>query len=65
MYIGDGWHYLGEIIAEPEKDVYLVGTDTGEEVVLDVYLYDGTIVIGSYVDGEYIDGYWMAEHYGS
>ena len=63
MYIGDEWYYLGEISAELEKDVYLVETDAGEEVILDAYSYDGTIVIGLYVDGEYIDEYWMVEHY--
>lgn len=34
MYIGDEWYYLGEIAAELEKDVYLVETDTGEELCL-------------------------------
>lgn len=63
MYIDDEWYYVGEIVDEPEKDVYLVATDTGEEVVLNVYSYDGTIVIELYVDGEYIDEYWMVEHY--
>ena len=71
LYVDDEWYYLGEIIAESEKDVYLVETDTGEEVVFDVhsgygaYLDYGIIVIDLYVDGQYIDEYLMVEHYES
>ena len=71
MYIGDEYYYLGEIIAEPEKDVYLVEADTGEEVMLDVhsgygaYLDYGITVIDLYMDGQYIDEYTMVEHYES
>ena len=65
MYIDDEWYYLGRIIPESEQDVYLVETDTGEEVVLEAYTYDSTIVIELYVDGEFIDEYWMVEHYES
>ena len=63
MYVDDEEYYLGMIIAEPEKDVYLVESDTGEEVVLDAYTNEGIIVIDLYVDGQYIDGYMMVEHY--
>lgn len=63
MYVDDEEYYLGMIIAELEKDVYLVESDTGEEVVLDAYTNDGIIVIDLYVDGQYIDGYTMVEHY--
>lgn len=65
IYVDDEWYYLGNIIAEPEQDVYLVETDAGEEVLLDVYSAYGTIAIDLYVDGEYIDEYLMVEHYES
>ena len=63
MYVGDEQNYLGEIIAEPEPDVYLVETDEGGLIVLDVYPNYGPIFIDLYVDGQYIDEYTMVEHY--
>lgn len=63
MYVDDERYYLGEKMAEPEKDVYMVESDAGEEVVLDAYAIEGTIVIDLYVDGQYIDEYFMVEHY--
>lgn len=65
MYADDEQYYLGEIIAEPEIGVYLLETDTGEEVVLDAYSDYGTIVIDLYMNGQYIDEYTMVEHYES
>lgn len=60
-------YYLGEIIAEPEENVYLAETDVGEKTVLYVYYiypedYE-TIYIDLNVDGQYIGGYTMVEHY--
>lgn len=62
MYVDGEQYYLGMIIAE-QNDIYLVESDTGEEVVLNAYTYEGTIVIDLYVDGQYIDTYTMVEHY--
>lgn len=65
LYFENEEYYLGEIVAIPEKDIYLVETDEGEEVLLDIYPDSQPIVIDLYVDGEYIDEYYMVEHYES
>ena len=65
LYFENEEYYLGEIIVIPEKDIFLVETDEGEEVLLDVQSDYGVIVIDVYVNGQYIDGYSMVEHYES
>lgn len=63
IYVENEEYYLGEIVVIPEKDIYLVETDEGEEVLFDVKSGDEIIVIDLYVDGQYIDEYTMVEHY--
>ena len=65
LYFENEEYYLGEIVVIPGKDIYLVETDEGEEVLLDVKSDYGVIVIDLYVDGQYIDEYSMVEHYES
>lgn len=65
LYVENEEYYLGEIVVIPGKDIYLVETDEGEEVLLDVKSDYGVIIIDLYVDGQYIDEYSMVEHYES